>query len=149
MSRCTGWGSSLDNLDPLLILILVRILLHNAFFFQKKIIIVIIIKGKLVKTFAFSLRLRRGSWCRFWVDMGTADELALDVLINSLAQFSREYAGIARAVIGGVNADWADGTERTEPLMPKRAAIDPMRGSLPTDRCADENKLMIKILYVM
>ena len=36
----------------------------------------------------------RGEWCRFWVDMGTADEMALDVLINAMSHFSQEYSGI-------------------------------------------------------
>lgn len=38
----------------------------------------------------------RGDWSRFWVDMGTADEMALDILINALAQFSQEYFGIQK-----------------------------------------------------
>ena len=33
----------------------------------------------------------RDGWARCWFDLGTSDELALDVLINSLATFSKEY----------------------------------------------------------
>ena len=41
------------------------------------------------------------------------------------------------AAIGGVNEDWTEGTEgKAAYTSPKRASIDPMRGSLPTDRCA-------------
>jgi hypothetical protein len=32
----------------------------------------------------------KGSWARFHVDLGTADELAFDVLINMLVGFSFE-----------------------------------------------------------
>jgi len=54
----------------------------------------------------------KGNWARFWLDMGTADELSVDILINSLTQLSREYVGIKQLVIGGVNDDWSEGTER-------------------------------------
>lgn len=64
--------------------------------------------------------------CRF--DLGTSDELALDVLINSLRTFSKECATpagrglpqqaseraprnipVLELIIGGVNADWRQG----------------------------------------
>jgi hypothetical protein len=38
--------------------------------------------------------------------MGTSDELALDILINTLIGFSRDLAGLRRVVVGGVNSDW-------------------------------------------
>eukprot|EP00983_Pelagomonas_calceolata_P129161 1161585-Pelagomonas_calceolata.AAC.2 len=38
--------------------------------------------------------------------MGTCDELALDVLINSFMGFSRDLAGLKRIVVGGANRDW-------------------------------------------
>lgn len=47
-----------------------------------------------------------GNWARCWIDMGTSDALALDVLINSLKQFSKDYVTIERLIIGGENADW-------------------------------------------
>jgi len=34
----------------------------------------------------------RDAWARVWFDLGTSDELALDVLINSLRTFSKECA---------------------------------------------------------
>jgi hypothetical protein len=41
------------------------------------------------------------------VDLGTADELALDALINALTTFSKEQLGIKQLVLGGENDDWA------------------------------------------
>lgn len=38
--------------------------------------------------------------------MGTADELALDVLINMLAGFSAEMSGLKSVFLGGANEDW-------------------------------------------
>lgn len=54
----------------------------------------------------------KANWARFWVDMGTSDEISLDILINSLLQMSREYVGIKSCVIGGINEDWKEDTER-------------------------------------
>jgi hypothetical protein len=39
--------------------------------------------------------------------MGTADELALDVLLNMLLGFSAEVAGISRIRVGGEHERWA------------------------------------------
>jgi hypothetical protein len=47
-----------------------------------------------------------GSWGRCWFDLGTSDAIALDILINSLAQLTKEYVGIERLIIGGQNEDW-------------------------------------------
>lgn len=47
-----------------------------------------------------------GTWGRCWFDLGTSDAIALDVLINSLQQLSKEYVEIERLFIGGENADW-------------------------------------------
>lgn len=47
-----------------------------------------------------------GSWGRCWFDLGTSDAIALDVLINALKQFSKEYVAIERLIIGGENEDW-------------------------------------------
>jgi hypothetical protein len=64
-------------------------------------------------------------------DLGTSDELALDVLINTLSCFSKECAcasgthatceadapparrhlPITQLVIGGINADWKEGAD--------------------------------------
>jgi len=47
-----------------------------------------------------------GIWARCWFDLGTSDAIALDVLINALNQFSQDYVGISRLIIGGQNEDW-------------------------------------------
>ena len=47
-----------------------------------------------------------GYRARCWVDLGTADAIALDVLINSLRQFNHEYMVIEQLVIGGKDPDW-------------------------------------------
>jgi hypothetical protein len=49
----------------------------------------------------------KGSWARFHIDMGTADELALDVLLNMLLGFSAEVAGMSRIMVGGEHERWA------------------------------------------
>ena len=54
----------------------------------------------------------RAEWARVWVDMGTSDEMAFDVLVNSLIQFSREYFGLKQIIVGGENEDWT--TEGSE-----------------------------------
>lgn len=46
------------------------------------------------------------NWARCWFDLGTADALALDVLINALRTLSREYINLIRVIIGGQNEDW-------------------------------------------
>ncbi len=47
-----------------------------------------------------------GNWARCWVDLGTADALALDVLINSLYRLSEEYLPIKALYIGGEQEEW-------------------------------------------
>lgn len=47
-----------------------------------------------------------GKWARCWFDLGTADAIAIDILINSLKQLSKEYVTIKRIFIGGENEDW-------------------------------------------
>lgn len=46
------------------------------------------------------------NWMRCWFDLGTSDAIALDILINALNQFSRDYVNIERLIIGGENEDW-------------------------------------------
>jgi hypothetical protein len=48
----------------------------------------------------------QGVWARCWFDLGTTDALALDVLLNTLGQFSKDYVAIQRVFIGGENEDW-------------------------------------------
>jgi hypothetical protein len=47
-----------------------------------------------------------GVWARCWFDLGTADAIALDMLINALKQFSKDYVTLEWLIIGGVNEDW-------------------------------------------
>ncbi|MBD2259681.1 DUF3531 family protein [Pseudanabaena sp. FACHB-2040] len=47
-----------------------------------------------------------GTWARCWVDMGTSDAIAVDVLINAFTQFNRDFFALKRLVIGGENSDW-------------------------------------------
>ncbi|MFE4106699.1 DUF3531 family protein [Almyronema epifaneia] len=48
----------------------------------------------------------QGVWARCWFDLGTTDAIALDVLINTLQQFSKDYVHLERLIIGGENEDW-------------------------------------------
>lgn len=70
-----------------------------------------------------------GNWVRFWVDLGTTDEMALDILLNALIGFSKEHVGVRKVVLGGQNEDWpiSDGSSRPEVTM------NPMRGPLEFD----------------
>ncbi|KAJ9522624.1 hypothetical protein QJQ45_019700 [Haematococcus lacustris] len=70
-----------------------------------------------------------GEWARFRVDMGTCDELALDVLLNSLMGFSRDLAGLSQVLVGGVNEDWEVPEEPREDLDydELKPNIDPMQ----------------------
>ena len=45
-------------------------------------------------------------WARCWFDLGTSDAFALDVLINTFQQLSKEIVAIDRLIIGGENEDW-------------------------------------------
>ncbi|MGF1521594.1 MAG: DUF3531 family protein [Leptolyngbyaceae cyanobacterium] len=48
----------------------------------------------------------QGTWARCWFDLGTTDAIALDILVNALEQFSKEYVAIETLIIGGENLDW-------------------------------------------
>ena len=48
----------------------------------------------------------QGDWARCWVDFGTSDGIAIDVLINSLLQINSEVVQLTKLFIGGVNDDW-------------------------------------------
>jgi hypothetical protein len=54
----------------------------------------------------------QGLWSRCWFDLGTTDALALDVLLNTLRQFSKDYVVITQVMIGGENEDWPIPQER-------------------------------------
>ena len=47
-----------------------------------------------------------GNWGRCWFDLGTADAIAADILINALDQLSKDYVTIERIIFGGENQDW-------------------------------------------
>ena len=48
----------------------------------------------------------QGDWARCWVDLGTSDAFALDVLINALRQLNRDVVEVEELLIGGLNDDW-------------------------------------------
>lgn len=48
----------------------------------------------------------QGDWARCWLDLGTSDGVAIDVLINTLRQLSADVVEIEELVVGGVNDDW-------------------------------------------
>ena len=48
----------------------------------------------------------QGDWARCWLDLGTSDAVALDVLINSLRQLDRDVLEIGELLVGGINDDW-------------------------------------------
>ncbi|CAN6232844.1 unnamed protein product [Urochloa humidicola] len=55
------------------------------------------------------------NWGRVWVDLGTSDYLALDVLLNCLTQLSSEHLGIKQVVFGGNRmGDWEEGMTNSD-----------------------------------
>ncbi len=48
----------------------------------------------------------QGEWARCWVDLGTSDAIAIDVLINTFNQINGEVVQIDELLIGGINDDW-------------------------------------------
>jgi hypothetical protein len=61
----------------------------------------------------------QGEWARCWLDLGTSDAMALDVLINTLRQIDRDVVELCELVIGGRNEDWPIEDE-PESLFPVR-----------------------------
>ncbi|XP_031268370.1 uncharacterized protein LOC116126836 [Pistacia vera] len=50
------------------------------------------------------------NWGRVWVDLGTSDFFAIDVLLNCFTVLSSEYLGIQQIVFGGRRmGDWEEG----------------------------------------
>ena len=60
----------------------------------------------------------QGLWSRCWFDLGTTDALALDVLVNTMQQFSKDYVEIRQIDIGGENEDWPTPHENPEAAFP-------------------------------
>ena len=58
-----------------------------------------------------------GHWARCWLDMGTSDAFAIDVLINTLACLNQDVLLIEELLIGGLNEDWPI-EEEPESLFP-------------------------------
>ncbi|KAK1257095.1 hypothetical protein QJS04_geneDACA019246 [Acorus gramineus] len=55
------------------------------------------------------------NWGRVWVDLGTSDFFAVDVLLNCLTVLSSEYLGIQQVVFGGRRmGDWEEGMTNSE-----------------------------------
>ena len=50
----------------------------------------------------FVLRIRG----RVWLDLGTSDGLAVDMLINALRCLKRDLVEISELRVGGMNEDW-------------------------------------------
>lgn len=48
----------------------------------------------------------QGKWARCWFDLGTSDAIALDILINSLKQLTKEYVTIKQLIVGGEINNW-------------------------------------------
>ena len=48
----------------------------------------------------------KDEWARCWVDLGTSDAIALDVLVNTLCQINGDIVRLKELRIGGVNEDW-------------------------------------------
>ncbi|NJL78172.1 MAG: DUF3531 family protein [Richelia sp. RM2_1_2] len=48
-----------------------------------------------------------GDWGRCWLDLGTSDAIAIDMLVNALIQLGQEYVTIDEVYIGGENSDWS------------------------------------------
>ena len=48
-----------------------------------------------------------GVWGRCWFDLGTSDLIAIDILLNSIHQLSKEFIPINKVIVGGENEDWA------------------------------------------
>jgi hypothetical protein len=58
----------------------------------------------------------RGEWARCWLDLGTSDALALDVLINTLQRLDRDILEIEELLIGGLQEDWPIEEEPDSPF---------------------------------
>ena len=48
----------------------------------------------------------QGCWARCWVDLGTSDAVALDVLINALQQIDSDVVQLDEVLIGGVTVSY-------------------------------------------
>ena len=60
-------------------------------------------------------------WARCWLDLGTSDAFALDVLINTLGRLNQDVLQIEELVIGGLNEDWPIEEEPESPFSDSEA----------------------------
>lgn len=58
----------------------------------------------------------QGDWARCWLDLGTSDAFALDVLINTLQCLNRDILEIEELLIGGLEEDWPIEAEPDSPF---------------------------------
>lgn len=58
-----------------------------------------------------------GYWARCWFDLGTSDAIALDILLNALAQFSKDFVELERIYIGGENEEWSTENSESRPTF--------------------------------
>ena len=77
----------------------------------------------------------QGCWARCWVDLGTSDAFALDVLINTLRQLDNDVVEIDELLIGGVNEDWPI-EEQVESMF---AGLDDLMGLDEQDDDDEDN----------
>eukprot|EP01025_Chloroclados_australasicus_P028089 TRINITY_DN2786_c0_g1_i3.p2 TRINITY_DN2786_c0_g1~~TRINITY_DN2786_c0_g1_i3.p2 ORF type:complete len:180 (+),score=27.21 TRINITY_DN2786_c0_g1_i3:148-687(+) len=75
----------------------------------------------------------KDEWARCCVDMGTSDELGLDVLINTILGLSQQFIGIKTLIIGGENEDWPVPQESREDDLLK-PTMNPMRIDGPVEK---------------
>ena len=61
------------------------------------------------------------NWARCWLDLGTSDAFALDVLINTLGRLNQDVLLIEELVIGGLNEDWPIEEEPESPFSDSEA----------------------------
>ncbi len=57
------------------------------------------------------------TWARCWFDLGTSDAIALDILVNTFLQFSKDFVAIAQILIGGQNEDWPIESQRRSDVV--------------------------------
>ena len=48
----------------------------------------------------------QAEWARCWVDLGTCDGIAIDILINTFSQVDNDFVRIKEILIGGMNDNW-------------------------------------------
>eukprot|EP01026_Neomeris_dumetosa_P054965 TRINITY_DN4965_c0_g1_i1.p2 TRINITY_DN4965_c0_g1~~TRINITY_DN4965_c0_g1_i1.p2 ORF type:complete len:263 (-),score=51.80 TRINITY_DN4965_c0_g1_i1:627-1415(-) len=68
----------------------------------------------------------KDEWARCCVDLGTSDELGMDILINTILGLSQQFLGIKTLILGGENENWPVPQVKEEADLPK-ATMDPMQ----------------------